>query len=530
MKKLSLIVITLALGFLPFTATAQSRNGDDIYNCNTNGQATTGAGSTRPLGGPYVPVADYAVELNTGLLVYKECVLREIVTAKRKAALAALDTELLKQFNGYPSREMGKEDVLLNDRTVNRYLRNDSLSNFNDTIEGKVKNWIGQAYNYARDPRLAFECKYTGDLNQVYSGTPTGNYWDAFDAVTDNPACSVFSASVLAYNAIEQQSAYELYKQHERLSWGQGVYDVFHYDEYGFRITDTPGAVVLANGIMSVQSGYEQAKNADDLGEMTDGLYAGVSNQVLTGGSLGSGVGGTAGTMGGLSAITQALSGALSYMEQVKQVAGGALVQQTGNFTLDLLDQALRAETAYKTVLTEEATLYTTTAGRLRTLETSCYADITNALCEASSINDTSCTASSGGGTLTFIKEPKFSQKAIADNFNAQALLIADPKIRDANTNITAINTIKAALLANPTAAQQTLAQAALTALRLHSESQERQTLTLERQRMDAVLTNAEKNWKEDPSAQKGWCNVTNQAVKDQWTACWTGSACPTAI
>jgi hypothetical protein len=527
-KSILLAVIAFCVGATPIVALAGP---DDIYNCNTSGQATTGAGSTRPLGGPYVPVADYAVELNTGLLVYKECVLREIVTAKRKAALAALDTEVLKQFNSYPSREMGKEDVFLNDRTVNRYLRNDSLSNFNDTIEGKVKNWIGQAYNYARDPRLGFECKYTGDLNQVYSGTPSGNYWDAFDAVTDNPACSVFSASVLAYNAIEQQSAYELYKQHERLNWGQGITDVFHYDEDGFHVTDTPGAIVLANGIQSVQSGYVQAREADDIGEMTEGLYAGISNQVLTGGTLGSGSGGTAGSTGGLSAITQAISGALSYMEQVKQSAGGSLVTQTGNFTLDLLRNAIAQETAYKKVITDTIALFTVNSTALRTQEAQCYTDIANAVCQAGTINDTSCTATAGG-TLTFIKETKFSQKVIEDNFRASALATTQ-KLGPADTNITAITLIRDALIANPTAAQQTIAQAALNAITLHNASNESTTYESFRQMLPRIVENAVKKWKEDPDPVKGWCNLSETAapaVKEEWTACWSGAACPQAL
>ncbi|MBP9757939.1 MAG: hypothetical protein KBD06_05030 [Candidatus Pacebacteria bacterium] len=519
MKKSALIAtIVFCLCATPFIASSAA---DDIFNCNTNGQATTGAGSTKPLGGPYVPVADYAVELNTGLLVYKECVLRELVTAKRKAALAALDVEILKQFNGYPSREIGKEDVFLSDRTFNRYLKNDSLNNFSDEIEGKVKNAVGQAYDYARDPRKSFQCKYTGDLNKIYEGDPDGNFWDAFDAVTDNPACSVYSASMLAYNAIEQQSAYELYKQHERLDWGQGTFDVFHYDENGFRITDTQGAIVLANGIMSVQSGYEQAKNADDLGEMTDGLYTGVSNQVLTGGT------GTG--SGGLSAITQALSGALSYMQQVAQNAGGTLVQQTGNFTLDLLNQALAAENAYRKIVTDEIALFTATIGTLREMEIACYTDIANAVCEAGSINATSCTAASGGGTLTFIRETKFSQKAIQDNISTIAASM-DPKLRTVDTNILVINGIKTALLATPTSAQQTIAQAGLNAIVRSNATTEASNYQNYQTLMAAVLSNTEKKWKDDPNEVTEWCDTTNEAMKTKWKECWSGGSCPAAL
>ncbi len=538
MKKSALIsLILLCAGLTPIVALSDV---GDVFTCNKNGQVTASAGSTTVLGGPYVPVADYAVELNTGLLAYKECVLREVVTSKRKAALATVDNQVLTQFNtgngggGYPSRELGREEVQVGDRTTLRNLQNDSLSGFNDAIEGNVKQVVARGYSNVRDPRKAFECEYQGDLNAVYSGVPTGNYWDAFTAVSDDPACSVFSAAELGSDALAAQDAYELYKNRERLGWGDGIYDVAHYDEFGFRITDTPGQMVLAQAIQSVQSPYKQAQEADDIGEMMDGLYLGVTNQVLTPGTQGSGTGGTAGSAGGLAAITQALGGALSYMQQVVQTTGSGYAETTGNATIGILQAALSTERSYNGVISSSASLLTQTISSLRAKENQCYTIITNAVCESGSVASSTCTGVNGGGTLNITTSTAFSQKVIDGSSNIRTL--ANSSVANLNTSnqiITRIQQLISGLAANPTQAAQAAALAALSAINPHngndvsSAQQNQQSLST---LMANVLTNTTTSWTESTDINTGWCNVNNQPLKDAWTSCWSGNsaACPT--
>ena len=103
-------------------------------------------------------------------------------------------------------------------------------------------------------------------------------------------------------------------------------------------------------------------------------------------------------------------------------------------------------------------------------------------------------------------------------------------KLSDADTNILVINGIKTALLANPTAAQQTIAQAGLNALTLPSASSETTNYTSYQRMMAAILENAEKKWKEDPNEVTEWCDTTNEAMKTKWKECWTGGSCPAAL
>lgn len=475
-----------------------------------------------------MPVADYAVELNTGILVYKECVLREIVTSKRKAALATVDEKVLSRFNsstdgsgnptfgGFPSRELGQEEWKLSEKTMVRYLEdNDSLSGFNAVLKGKVKQAIALGYINASDPRRSFACKYAddgGDLEAVYNGVPVGNYWDGFNAVADNPSCSVLFAADIGYNALTNQGAYELYKNRERLSWGNGIYDVAHYDENGFRYTDTPGGIVGAVALQSVESPYVQAQQADDINEMIDGLYLGVVNQVLTGSSK------------GLAGLTQ---GAASYMLQVVQKTGGDYVDATNNVVLSALQAALTQEIKYASEVGKTIQLFTSTNNQLTAKETQCFTTIQNAVCQAGTITSTACTGTSGG-TLTFSKPP--FAKTVIDAGTKALSNAAITRLNSSTPIQNRINGLITDLRANGSAAAQTQALASLAGIAPHdvtATNAESANQTVIAQQMSKLITDTFKNW-ESVDAPVGWC-ADSQGTKDKWTACWSGSGtCPT--
>lgn len=519
------LITLITIGSLVVVPSLASAAADDIVSCNKNSQATQSAGSRVPLGGPYVPVADYAVEENTGLLVYKECVLRVLANSKRRAALAPVDEQILTRFNGYPSRELGEEESLLADKTVLRYLENSAFSSFSDTLENRVKQAVARAYGSARDPRKSFECEYAdkgGDLLSVYDGIPKGSYWDGFRAVVYDPSCVELFADARGYDAIMQQTAYEVYKNRERLTWGQGVYDVAHYDENGFRVTDTPGAIVLAQGIQSVQSSYKQAQEADDIGEMVSALYLGVSNQVLSPG--------TGTNPGGLTALTSALGGAASYMAQVVQGTTNDYTNETANELLNQLQGALSMEQAYKAAVTATAAIFTQTNTTLRTTESECYDKIAAAICQEGTVSSTSCSAL-GGGTLQITRTTDFSQKVIDTSTRA----LSNATISNINISIQIIARIGeliSALRANPSLANQATVRAALAAIGPHTAQDRTAAVnnqTQISQQMATLLTNTSATWKENSDPSIGWCNTSVQEVKDKWTQCWSGnpSACP---
>ncbi len=527
-KPLLIAIIALSAGFTPLVAFSQSPT--DVINCNRNGVTTASAGSTEPLRGPYVPVADYAVELNTGLLVLKECVLRVLATSYRKASLATVDERTLTRFNtgnggaGFPSRELGRENMKVYYQTVVRNLENPNLNNLNDTIEGRVKNSIARGFYNVRDPRNELVCDYTGDLNAAYSGLPVGDYWAAFDAMSEDPACDVLSATDVGFDLVAQQSQYEVYKNERRLEWGQGIYDVAHYDEYGFRITDTPGRFVGEVALTSVLSPYVQAQQSDDIGEMINGLYLGVTNQVLTASNPGTDT--TPGSVGGLASITQALGGATSFMGQVVQQVGGSFTQASGDAVIGVIERALSIERQYNSAVANTASLFTTTNGQLRAKEAQCYTDIVTAVCQSGSVSSSTCTSISGG-TLNITKSTGFSQKVIDASIRPLTTVTVE-NLNSSNGIITKLEALIAGLRVTNTPAAQTLAMTTLSAINPHNAaardaaSQNQSILSTQ---MAALLTTTSSAWGENG----GWCDAANEETRNRWTSCWGGNsaACP---
>ncbi len=535
MKKILVAIIALCAGLTPLVALSQSPT--DVINCNRNGVTTASAGSTEPLRGPYVPVADYAVELNTGLLVLKECVLRELATSYRKASLAAVDQQTLTRFNtgngggGFPSRELGREEVKIYYETVVRNLDNNNLAKFSDAIEGRVKNGIARGFYNVRDPRNAFSCEYAdngGNLNSVYGGIPTGNFWDGYDAVSEDPACSVFSATDLGYETIAQQGQYEVFKNRERLDWGQGVYDVAHYDQYGFRVTDTPGRFVSEVALTSVLSPYVQAQQADDIGEMINGLYLGVTNQVLTASNPGTSTGGSnnAGSAGGLAGLTQAISGAVSYMGQVVQQTGGSFTQSSGDAVIGVIERALTIERQYNKAVTDTAALFTATNAQLRSKETQCFNSIVEAVCQNGTVSSSTCTSVSGG-SLTIARSTGFSQKVFDASIRPLTTVVVQ-SLNSSNGIVTALEALIAGLRINNSSVAQTAAMASLAAIRPHDAAARdgaSQNLSVLSTQMATLVSNTSSGWE----GSGAWCDVASDTTKANWSSCWGGNstACP---
>lgn len=536
MKNVVRIIVALILfGSAPLYA-QNTVNDTDIFNCSTSGQATASAGSTGPLGGPYVPVADYAVELNTGLLVYKECVLRVVINQKRKAITSEFDRAYLTRFNGgrtdptdptvntpFFSQEFGVEMRNLSHATRYKQLEGTTLQPLSNTIRTAVKNAVAARYTTGYRLEESLKCSYTdGDLQNAYNGRPA-NFWEAFSALTDEPMCNIYGATVYAETELDDMIAYETMKETQKLAWGQGVYPVERTDANGFRLTQTPGQIVLQNGIMHVQSGYEQEKTADDLGELINAYYAGVSNQVVTEGTPGSG--GGAGGFGGLAAIT--MGGANSYMQQVVNRTAGDYVQTSANTAIALLQAALAIEQQYRAVYNDILNFLDGRKTAIRGAETNCYNIVKNAVCESGTITATGCTAQDGGGALTFTNSPSFSTTAINTAGIPALETAANANRNSADSNIAVIQSLIASVTSNPTPANQTTAINQLNNLPPHT-SQNVTNAQTQREGIQgtvgAAIDKAGNDWANDQNPNVGWCNVSLADVRAKWIACWSGN------
>ena len=148
-------LIVLFLLALPLAAYAQtyqySRQG--IFDCNIYGGAPQNIGSQTAQGSIYVPVADYTVEQNTGILVYKECILREIIDRQREAAMTAFLKKMYRGVqegrNGSPLyvQNQGKELLVnVSDPTFLQVLQDGTFDNLNPSIRDTVIRAVAPNY------------------------------------------------------------------------------------------------------------------------------------------------------------------------------------------------------------------------------------------------------------------------------------------------------------------------------------------------------------------------------------------------
>ena len=61
-----------------------------IFGCNQSGSYSMSVGTIAAKGGVYVPVNDASVTLNSGTIVYKECILRDVVNRQRENEVAKI--------------------------------------------------------------------------------------------------------------------------------------------------------------------------------------------------------------------------------------------------------------------------------------------------------------------------------------------------------------------------------------------------------------------------------------------------------
>jgi hypothetical protein len=111
---------------------------------------------------------DAAVTLNTGYLVYKECVLRGIVDRERESALAALIKQLIITLQtgrgGNPTFWQSKKENL--DRSDQRFLTSiqQRSAALNPAFQSKLVRSEARDYmTNTRQPDAAYDCPYKGE-------------------------------------------------------------------------------------------------------------------------------------------------------------------------------------------------------------------------------------------------------------------------------------------------------------------------------------------------------------------------------
>lgn len=563
----NILVLTFLLALVPGFALAQTTPTSNtvsvpqglsgVFSCSNQTGASIGSvGAFGATGGVYVPVADATVELNTGTLVYKECVLREIVDAQRMAATAGFTqqqtTQILNGRNGAAQFvvQQTQEITTVQTNAIIAFLQNET-SSLDPNIAAQVKNAIAQGYSVATyNAPSMLTCPYAGATTDFTSQTPTGNIWNDILAVSS--PCNPLFGYIDANNLANSYAAQEETCQENQWEWGGGFYAV---------TTGTGGPceqqIVTpsseVNGLYSqvLQSPYNQLQSANDLGQMVGALFAGISSQVLSN------------TAGGISGINQSVGSSPSYLQQAVTQESQNLDSTVDNAALANLEAALQVEQSYYNIMSQIAGTLEGAISSLRGSENQCWQDIVQQVCQNGTVasNGTcqevvQCTTDSDGNqtcptgaTLKVATSTEFSQPVI----NSQIASIASTTANNIQVSQQALALINQLIqnVSGTSADSQAVAVAQLNTLIANNELHTTTDLTTaqaQQQAVDQAMTTLIQNtptlwagtdpnnsandanipWNgsvgatlqvSDPGV--GWCNFKNQTTLQAWENLW---------
>lgn len=565
-KPLAYFVITLLLA-APSLALAQSTGGftrDGIFGCNA-AQYGGSPGTTAAISGTYVPVADAGVTLNTGVLVYKECVLEGIAARMSESVTASIAKSGIVAFqNGRQTYDasgnlvqgplhpqiLSQDQLAERDRVTALALQGSAVNGLHPALKEDVRRAVARGYyNSTRRGSSALSCPYA-DLQNALDGRPT-SVWDALEAY-QNPACSPVSAYILTENYVAYQGNTAVNEMMQRLDWNGGIYDITTIDESGRTVVQTPGRFVGAAQEQFITSGFRQAESAKDIDQMVGALFAGMSAEIIR-------------SNRGLAGLTQPIGNQPSYLDQVTSAAQQGLRTAINNAAIAILRDAQLVEKAYGDIMRGILDQMTGTQTNFQAAEKQCWAAIIQKTCAQGTLKadgtctaiSTGCTTDSNGtqtcpvsGQLKVATSTIYSQAAIANSSVFSLLPTVERNVQVSDNAIKLFVTLIEGV--NGAASQSTQLQAQLQLESLisqgliHKQSDLDQAIA-SKKAIDAALAQGGSYVKEvaalwngdaaDGTAGatawngtyppksaadiNGWCNVNSAETINKWSVKW---------
>lgn len=550
-RLLSIVIAALALipmgaaaqnvtieGTTEFTSTSESFNfkRQGVFGCSQTGSYSMSVGSLSAVGGVYVPVNDAAVTLNTGYLVYKECVLRGVLIRQREAALAGIVKQVINSVRtgrgGNPlyAERLGQEQADVYTRAIVRVLQNESLKDLPPSFSTSVKRAIAQGYKRSlTQPSAQFKCGYQGNIQAALEGR---EFNLELLGHLMNPACNPYWSYDMANRYANEVAAFDRQNLMTQLGWGEGFYPVEECDELGNCVTVTPGSVVQGNFTQALTSGFRQLEQADDIDQMVNALFSGITSQVI-------------GDNRGIAGLLQQTGTQQSYLDQLVREAAQGLRDAAGNAALQILGAAKQIESSFRQAMETIRGALVAAIQDLRAKEAACWQLIIDAVCTAPPGPDKTCTAKvscttttdpttgqttetcPSGNKLRVATSTVYSQQVI----DARIRSIASTTESNITKSATAIELIDRLIagITNTTSldAQRVALQQLdnLTAQRaLHNQydlqnaQKARDDITAS---METLRTDTVKAWAESTDVNVGWCNVNNSSLLSYWQQRW---------
>lgn len=515
------------------TAAPYQFKNEGIFGCNQVAGANASAGTLAAIGGVYVPVNDAAVTLNTGILVYKECVLRPLQDRLRESALSALlkrvdiAIETGREGNKRYVENLPAERLTVRDRSRLTTLTGTAPEKLTPAFKSAIVRWDAQTYRQeTRDPESILTCPN----EEIEAGiqNETDNPIDTILSYT-NPACIPHLDALLFKEQADARDAQAIADWQTRLEWGRGFYDVTDNAQDPFaEKTLTPASIVQESFQQIIGSSVRQLENANDIGQMIGALYAGLTTHILS-------------DSRGLSGITQSVAGQPSYLEQVAKESSQGVIGAAVNAALTVLNASREIEGRYLAAMEAIAANLTQSINQIRSTERSCWNLIVpRAQSYAAKGTCTVIDPSTNPPTeqcIPIILDPKkisvstsslaFSQQVI----DSQITPLANAALTNVQNSRRALGLIDqliagvtntASLNAQRIALQQLDSLVAQRALhtKFDAENAAKQRDDVQGA-MATLVQDTAKAWGDSPDPSTGWCNINNVDIPRLWAERW---------
>jgi len=507
-------------------AAAYQFKNEGIFGCNQVAGANASAGTVAAIGGVYVPVNDAAVTLNTGILVYKECVLRPLQDRLRESAMSALlkknvlSAETGREGNKQYVVNLPAEILAIKDKAAYTYLTGPALDNVRPEFREDMRRALAASYSVETRGTDKPACTY--DPNAEFSlqnfqklRSPSCNaYFDYL--INKKPEMDTYIGEAVA----NQTTVWD---------WGRGFYAVTdNPDDPLAEQTFTPASVVQSSFQTVFDSPVRQLEQANDIGQMIGALFAGVTTQALT-------------DRRGLSGLTQSVAGQPSYLEQVAKESSQGVIGAAVNAALTVLNTSRDIEGRYLTAMESIATTLTQSINQIRNTERQCWELIVPKAQQVASIGTCTITDPStdpptrtctpyaldqnkiktSTSTLAFSQQVIDSQitplanAALTNIQNSRKALALIDQLIASVTNTASLNTQRIALQQ----LDSLVAQKALhTKFDAENAAKQRDDVA---GAMTTLVQDTATAWGDSPTPTTGWCNINNSAIPQLWADRW---------
>jgi len=496
-----------------------------VANCkDVRGALSMSVGQIAAQGSGFVPVSDAAVTRNTGILVYKECVLRAMVDAQRKNEIAQL---VEKSTTGFLTGNcvtdaagektcgpMFPENLATDQQkwanlVVDQAINGTALNAITSAYQNDVKLAINRNYAQAtQNPGASLACSNPNPAAVI--AINNGTYGGPQDLYTvADPNCN---AAALLYNGqsmVMGGVAADREIKLTRLGWNNGVYDVTTTDANGVSRVVTPGFIIAGSMQQQLGSGFRQLENANDIGQQIDWLFAGIGTQLLNS------------AVGGLQGLINSRFGQPSYLGTVVNGTGAEVQSGQVSATVDAVAAAYANETAYSAAKNATMSVIKQSITQVRGAENQCWNLI---------IPPVIAYAQQSGISQLNIATTTTASQAVIDSNMVALANGTQADVTASNATMAAINQVLAGVMGSSTSPTDAYNQiyALIASGALHTADQAQaaiQQTTAVQTALTAVVSDTVKHWGDDPLSatdpSSGWCNINNPAVITMWANKW---------